>query len=165
MSVPHLLISVNEEIFDNTIFHQIKEKFGHDYVKQDIFKQSFEFFLKYKGNKGFVIDFDDIYEWVGFTRKDNAKRKLDTSLRKDVDYCLPLRSEGQVMEREHQHGGHNIEKIMMTLRGFKKFCIKAATEKSEQIKEYFIDIEEIVHEQLEEEAIRVNNEMKLLQDK
>ena len=36
----------------------------------------------------FMIDFDDIYTWIEFTRKDNAKRLLEKSFKENIDYKL-----------------------------------------------------------------------------
>ena len=34
----------------------------------------------------FVIDFDSVWKWLGFTRKDNAKRLLDKFFVVNIDY-------------------------------------------------------------------------------
>ena len=54
-------------------------------------------------------------------------------------------------------GGHNKETILMTIKTFKKFCLKADTKKADQIHEYYINLEEILQEVINEES----NELKL----
>ncbi len=72
---------------NDPIINKIKEKFVSE-NQQKIFKLSFNLFIKYKDtNKDdFVIDLDEVYEMVGFSRKDSAKRMLEKCLLKDVDY-------------------------------------------------------------------------------
>lgn len=38
------------------------------------FLESFYVYLTHDPVRDFVVDLEDVYEWVGFTRKDNAKR-------------------------------------------------------------------------------------------
>ena len=54
-------------------------------------------------------------------------------------------------------GGHNKETIMLNIETFKKFCLKAGTKKADEIHEYYIKMEELLHEILQEES----NELKL----
>ena len=49
-------------------------------------------------------------------------------------------------------GGHNKETILMTIKTFKKLCLKADTKKAEQIHEYYINLEEILQEVINEES-------------
>jgi len=43
-------------------------------------------------------------------------------------------------------GGHNKEIIMLNIARFKKFCLKAGTKKADEIHEYYIKLEETLHE-------------------
>jgi len=63
-------------------------------------------------------------------------------------------------------GGENKEIILLTVKCFKKFCLKASTQQSEKIYDYYIKMEEIIikyienkHNQMIEEN---NNKGKLL---
>ena len=55
-------------------------------------------------------------------------------------------------------GGHNKELFMLNVETFKKFCLKAGTKKADEIHDYYMKIEEIIHNILQEEC----NELKLL---
>jgi hypothetical protein len=44
------------------------------------------------------------------------------------------------------------EQIMMTINTFKKFCLKAATKKADEIHDYYIKLEELLHEIINEES-------------
>ena len=39
-----------------------------------------------KTKKDFVIDFDNVWKWLRFTRKDHAKRLLEKNFTIDIDY-------------------------------------------------------------------------------
>jgi hypothetical protein len=43
-------------------------------------------------------------------------------------------------------GGHNKEIIMLNIARFKKFCLKAGTKKADENHEYYIKLEETLHE-------------------
>ena len=155
-----IIISDNNKYTDDPIVGRIREKFGDDIIQQEIFIESFNIFTKYKNDDGFVIDLDEVYQWMGFTRKDHAKRKLETSLDENVDYISLLRS------GERLDGGQNKETIMIKLKSFKDFCMVAQTQKAKQIRSYFITIEEVVLEHLQEtQAIQLKEKDKLIEQK
>ena len=55
----------------------------------------------------------------------------------------------QVKQRK---GGHNKINYMLSIKTFKLFCLKAGTSKAEQIHEYYINLEEILHDVIQEES-------------
>ena len=101
----------------------------------------------YRADDEFCIDLDALFEnetgemipiwrWVGFARKDHAKRKCTNSLAKEIDYLLLFKG-----ERDFTHGGQNKIKILLTKDGFKQLLMLANTERGKQIRLYFIDVE------------------------
>ena len=56
--------------------------------------------------------------------------------------------------------GTNKEQILMTIKTFKRFCMKAKTKKADEIHEYYIKLEELLHETLEEESSELRNKLK-----
>jgi len=59
--------------------------------------------------------------------------------------------------------GRPVEKIYLTINCFKKFCLKSSTEQAEQIFDYYIKMEEIITNYIENkhnEIIKNNKEMK-----
>ena len=101
----------------------------------------------YRADDEFCIDLDALFEnetgemipiwrWVGFARKDHAKRKCINSLAKEIDYLLLFKG-----ERDFTHGGQNKIKILLTKDGFKQLLMLANTERGKQIRLYFIDVE------------------------
>ena len=60
-------------------------------------------------------------------------------------------------ESKSSRGGHNREIIMMNIKTFKKFCLKAGTKKADEIHDYFIKLEETLQEIINDES----NELRL----
>jgi hypothetical protein len=134
--------------YQNKLITKIKNKFTD--TEQQLFVGSFYCFLNYNQREDFVIDLDNVWRWLGFSSKYNAKRMLEKHFIIDTDYkCMLLNLEEQVL---HTHGGHNKETILMNIRTFKLFCLKAGTKKAEQIHEYYIKLEETLQEVIQEES-------------
>ena len=132
--------------YQNKLINKIKENFnGKD---QQLFVASFYCYLNFNSKNDFVIDLDTVWKWIGFSRKDPAKRLLEKDFTLNLDYKILSH---QNVEQD-LHGGHNKEQIMMTVNTFKKFCLKAATKKSDEIHDYYIKLEELLHETINEES-------------
>jgi len=137
--------------YQNKLLGKIKNNFND--VEQRLFVASFYGFLNYT-NTDFVIDLDNIWKWLGFSQKQRAKELLEKQFMIDKDYIILLSLQS---EQKVGSGGHNKTKIMMTIKTFKSFCLKAGTKKADQIHEYYIKMEELLHEVINEEC----NELKL----
>jgi hypothetical protein len=136
---------------------KIKESFTD--FEQQLFLSSFYCYLNFDPVKDFVIDLDNVWKWLDFNQKYNAERLLEKFFKIDKHYkCLLLQNE----EQKKGRGGHNIKKISLNIETFKRFCLKAGTKKADEIHEYYIKLEQIIQETINEE----NNELKLqLQNK
>jgi len=97
---------------------------------------------------------DNIWGWLGFSQKVKAKLLLEKNFIINTDYKILLYP--QVKQTDAlptgNRGGHNKEIIMLTVRTFKLFCLKAGTKKSEQIHEYYIKLEETLQYVIQEES-------------
>lgn len=49
-------------------------------------------------------------------------------------------------------GGHNKETFMLSVKTFKSLCLKAGTKKADETHEYYIKLEETLHEAISEES-------------
>jgi len=137
------------------MFNKLKSKFSEE--DKNMFISNFYGNLNYNAKTDFVIDLDKIWKWIGFCHKDNAMRLIKNTLKKDIDYInIPVIKDALQIT----HGGHNIIKIMLTINAFKLICLKAATKKARQIQEYYINVEEMLKETINEET----NELKLQLD-
>jgi hypothetical protein len=135
--------------YQNKLLTKIKDKFSDS--EQQLFVSSFYCFLNYNQRNDFVIDLDNIWSWIGFSQKDAAKRTLDKHFTINTDYKIFAPQVGGAIKNTLR-GGHNKEIIMLTVRTFKLFCLKAGTKKAEQIHEYYIKLEETLQEVIQEES-------------
>ena len=141
------------DTYQSKLITKIQSEFSSE--QQILFVASFYSFLNYDQKKDFIIDLDDVWKWVGFKQKVKAKVLLEKHFMVDRDYIKSLSQPGR--RSTHVKGGQNKEVIMLTLRAFKLFCLKAGTKKAEDIHEYYIKLEELLQEVLNEES----NELKL----
>ena len=132
--------------YQNALINKIKSEFNDE--EQKLFVTSFYCYLNYNPLTDFVIDFEDVWKWCGFSRKNSAKRILDKHFITDVDYKVALHT---LVERKNE-GGFNKEKITLNIKTFKKFCLKSNTEKADEIHNYYIKLEEILQETLLEQT-------------
>jgi hypothetical protein len=133
--------------YQNKLLIKIKNNFTDS--EQQLFVASFYCFLNYNQRNDFVIDLDNIWKWIGFSTKQKAKNLLEKNFVMNNDYKnLP----NHQVKDTPTHGGHNKEIILLTVRTFKLFCLKAGTEKATQIHEYYIKMEETLQEVIQEES-------------
>ena len=140
--------------YNNKLLNKIKNEFTND--EQQLFLTSFYCYLNYHPTIDFVIDLDNIWKWLGFSQKIDAKRLLEKYFLVNIDYKLGLGLTKASTENE-KWGGHNKQIFNLNLQSFKKFCLRAGTKKSQEIHNYFIKLEELLHNVLEEES----NELKM----
>jgi phage anti-repressor protein len=91
-----------------------------------------------QSTEAYPVDFDDAWVWVYESRKDSAKRALTKNFVEDVDYVTLLHKD---VEQTSTRGGHNAEKIYLTVDCFKEFCMMAGTDRGKQVRRYYLDIE------------------------
>ncbi len=146
--------------YNSKFLTKIKENFTD--FEQNIFLSSFYCYLNYDPIKDYVIDLDDVWKWLGFNQKVKAKVLLENYFILNIDYInLNLLSHMGKQDCK-THGGHNKEIFMLNIQTFKKFCLKAQTKKADEIHDYYIKLEQILQETINEEC----NELKLqLQNK
>ena len=142
------------QTYNNKLLTKIKQNFNEQ--EQQLFVTSFYCYLNYHPNNDFVIDLDNIWKWLGFNQKVKAKSLLEKSFLIDIDYKLFANVSSDTKEGR---GGHNKEIIMLNIKTFKRFCIKADTKKANEIHEYFIKLEETLHDILEEESEEMKNQL------
>ena len=140
--------------YNNRLLEKIKKCFTEQ--QQQLFVASFYCYLNYNQTTEFIIDLDNVWNWMGFSQKAMAKRTLEKHFILDKDYkCLLC----QLAEQKNCRGGHNKETILMTIQTFKLFCIKAATSKASEIHEYFVKLEQILQEIIHEETNELRQQL------
>jgi len=163
--------------YNNKLLCKIKESFVG--FEQQLFVSSFYCYLNYDKSLDYVVDLDDVWKWIGFTQKVNAIRVLEKHFILDKDYKNVALQFGKASLDENvahqfggasldeniassieenakscnkQHGGQNKQKIMLNIKCFKSLCLKVQTKKACEIHNYYIKLEEVMHEIVDEET-------------
>jgi phage anti-repressor protein len=139
--------------YQHNLLNKIKDTFTE--AQQQLFVGSFYTFLNHDTKNDFIISLDNVWKWCGFSRKEEAKRLLSKQFTIDIDYKIVLRQAAENLNG----GGRPKEEIKMTINTFKKFCLKAGTKKADEIHDYYIKLEELLHETLKEEAEELRNQL------
>jgi hypothetical protein len=160
----------NTTKYQSKLIEKLQSKFTN--YEQQLFLSSFYCYLKYDKINDFIIDLDDVWNWLGFSKKYHAKYLLEKQfiIDKDYKFLLPKLRQQKIIindddeivqnptkESKSSRGGHNREIIMMNITTFKKFCLKAGTKKADEIHDYFIKLEETLQEIINDES----NELRL----
>jgi hypothetical protein len=146
--------------YNIALLEKIKISFSER--EQQLFITSFYCYLNYNKEKDFVIDMDNVWKWLGFSTKQHAKSVLERHFKINVDYKdISLtqsrkRSENEVI---HEKGGQNKQTLLLTIKCFKSLCLKAQTKKAGEIHEYYMKLEELLHEVMEEEATEFKKQL------
>jgi len=146
--------------YQSKLIKKVQNTFNN--YEQQLFLSSFYCYLKYDTKKDFVIDLDNVWHWLEFGQKVNAKRVLEKNFIIDKDYKLLLCQLAK--QDEKTHGGHNKETFMLNIDTFKKFCLKAGTKKADEIHEYFIKLENIMFEITKEEGEELKKQLSQIED-
>ena len=135
--------------FNQTYHSKIIDKLSVKFSNYDekIFLSNFYCYLKYDKLNDFVIDLDNIWKYIGFRNKANAKRLLRNSFIIEKDYKILLLN---IQEKE---------KIMLNIQTFKKLCVKSFIRRGDEIYDYFSKLEEVFYEILLEEVIELRAEL------
>lgn len=137
--------------YNVNLLSKIKKQFTD--FEQQLFLSSFYCYLNCHQINDFVIDLDNVWKWLGFNQKYNAKYMIEKNFIINKDYKI-FAPEGSGTKKEGR-GGHNKEIIMMNISTFKKFCLKAGTKKADEIHEYYMKLEEIIQETINEECSEI----------
>jgi hypothetical protein len=171
--------------YQNKLIDKIKNSFTP--TQQQMFVASFYCFLNFNEYNDYVINFDDVWKWCGFSRKSDGKRVLEKHFTIDIDYkvqnfapptcgkvngnTFPATS-GKVNETVNKgqntftetsakvEMGRPIENIYLTINAFKKFCMKANTKKADEVHEYYIKLEHVLNQTIAEENAILRNQIK-----
>jgi len=159
-------ISKLSNAYNGKLLTKIKDVFTD--FEQQLFVSSFYCYLNYNKTTDFVVDLDNVWKWLGFSTKQKAEMLLKKHFIIDLDYKTAPHFGGPVYVDEKalnltgkqesnltpakQNGGQNIKKIFLTVKCFKSLCLKAQTKKASEIHEYYMKMEEVLHDIVEEET-------------
>jgi hypothetical protein len=97
-----------------------------------------------------------VWKWLGFQQKVNAMTLLEKQFKIDIDYKNLTKSDAPKIK---MNGGQNKQTIMLTVRCFKSLCLKAQTKKASEIHEYYMKMEEVLHQIVEEETDELKQQL------
>ena len=121
--------------------------------EQQLFVGNFYCYLNHNPDE-FIIDLDDIWKWIGFSNKHKAKELLCKHFIIDVDFMsIPGNTS------KNNKGGRPSESITMTVKTFKRLCMRASTRKAGEIHECYIKLEQILDETINEESNELRNQL------
>jgi hypothetical protein len=106
-------------------------------------------YMNYHPTNDYPINLDTLVKLVGFAHKKNAKTTLENNFIKDEDYKILLTPKGkQVFTSKGKNpkpnlGGRPNEQVMLNVDTFKNMCMLVKTEKSKQIRKYYVKLENI----------------------
>jgi hypothetical protein len=140
-----------------------------DYLKNNLndeeiemFANSFYMYLKYNPDTEFVIDLDNVWKWIGYSRKGKCKELLVKKFRENEHYVVTKTASPAGEAVFKNNGGQNKEKILLTSNCFKKLCLKSDTDKADQIHDYYLKLERItqgyINKNKEENDLKKINE-------
>ncbi len=140
--------------YNGRLLTKIQESFTG--FEQQLFVSSFYCYLNYDKNLDFVVDLDNVWNWLGFASKFVSLRTLEKHFKIDVDYKNLTDLD---IPKIKMNGGQNKQIFMLTVRCFKSLCLKAQTKKASEIHEYYMKMEEVLHQVVEEETDELKQQL------
>ena len=157
------------ETHNNNLLNKVKNTFNES--QQQLFIASFYSYLNYHKTDDYIVDLDSIWKWLGFNRKYNATICLEKNFILNKDYSKKYSisnnnnfATADAVAKTKGSGGHNSEKYYLNVKTFKSLCLKSGTKKADEIHEYYLKMEELIQEVLEEEAIEMKNKLLIKQN-
>ena len=141
--------------YQSKLLEKIQNTFNN--YEQQMFLASFYCYLNHDNKNDFVIDLDDVWKWLDFSSKHKSKELLNKYFVVNQNYKVLLSLPGE--QKKGTRGGHNKKTIMLNVETFKKFCLKAGTKKADEIHDYFIKLEQILHEIIKEESDELKQQL------
>ena len=155
--------------YNNLLLEKLQENFNT--FEQQLFVSSFYCYLNFDKNTDFVVDLDDVWKWLGFAQKINVRTLLEKNFKLNIDYTISIpefkkseqpekilggSDEEQTSEStipsKPKNGGQNKQTIKLTIRCFKSLCLKAQTNKANEIHDYYMKMEETLHHIIDTET-------------
>lgn len=88
----------------------------------------------------FPVDFEDAWQWIGYTRKDSALKRLKKNFILGVDY-VDDSEEFSAVCRKNLQAGRPSDLFFLTVDCFKSFAMMAGTDRGREVRKYFLDCE------------------------
>ena len=127
------------KLLSNNIYMELKEFLKKYSTINNYFIDEFlDFYKPNTLNNEFVVNLEKIANWLEANKK-NLKETLKLSYKKNVDYKVTKNNTNKIGS-----GGHNKEDIFLTTEAFKRLCMMSKTKKSEEVRLYFLEMENLI---------------------
>jgi phage anti-repressor protein len=100
----------------------------------------------YQSDEQFPVDFDDAWQWLGYARKDVAKRLL-VRFKEGRDFSTS--------KWKTSTGGRSSELIMISIDCFKSLAMMAETELGDAARMYFLEVERIAKQSVTKSQLQI----------
>ena len=90
----------------------------------------------------YPVDFEWLRKFLKYSTKGHAKTKLISDERLVGEFIITQSRKNESDNNPTSKRGRPCETIMMTVRGFKHFCMAAQTDRGEQIRDYYCSLED-----------------------
>jgi phage anti-repressor protein len=101
-----------------------------------------------QSTKPFPVDFEEGWQWLGYSSKHKAKEKLKRNFEEGIDFEV-FTQMGVNSTRQGVQGGRPSEKIFLSIDCFKSLGMMAGTSKGKEVRQYFLKCERIAKKALE----------------
>jgi hypothetical protein len=115
------------EHYTNLFIEKIKNINNREFIE---FVAHFYKYVDSRDND-FIVNVNDIWNWVGFTNKENCIRAITKNFKESIDYMVP-------------------SCVILTISAFKKLCIQSNTNEGDSVYNYYCKLERCYREVLEE---------------
>lgn len=88
-----------------------------------------------RSDRPFPVDFNDAWQWIGYSTKQKAKNKLLGNFELGVDFSTEW--------LKTPNGGRPSESIKLTIDCFKSLGMMAGTQKGKEVRRYFLECERV----------------------
>lgn len=106
-----------------------------------------------QSSEQFPVNFNELWQWCGYSSKGNAKKKLVKNFEEDFDFSV-IR-----LENPNADGSFNyIDKISLSLDAAKEFAMLAQTSQGKEVRKYFIEAEKVARKLLNQQPQVVNRQ-------
>ncbi len=141
------------------IIQKIRERFSSD--NQQLFVANFYCYLNYNSKTDFVINFDRIWKWMGYSRIDHCRTALIKNFTENIDYKIEKNESYKEDHKNRETRGHQAEYITITINCFKKLCLKSKTIKADQMHDYYVNLEKLMNELVSEQSTELKLKLEL----
>jgi anti-repressor protein len=101
-----------------------------------------------QSTKPFPVDFEEGWQWLGYSSKHKAKEKLKRNFEEGIDFEV-FTQMGENSTVQGVRVGRPSEKIFLSIDCFKSLGMMAGTSKGKEVRQYFLKCERIAKQAVE----------------